>query len=262
LAAIEARKDALVRAARRDGRREPFDAYAADALVELVTEARGTGQRSSSSPKTMVIVHVAYEAIVRGAPADGEVCEIRGVGPVPLEVARRMAADSILRILVTKGGQPMAVTPGKRTVPRALRILLEARDKTCAIVDCDVTQGLQVEHRKDFALLGPTDLENCALLCPRHHDMKTYLGYRLVPAGEAKWFLLPPDDDRDREPDSEIGPGVFFNPWTGRPSGVDMAAESPPAGTSAATPAGGTGRRPDGPGQLALVGAGTTGPAP
>lgn len=210
----------------------------------------------------MVIVHVAYEAIVRGAVADGDVCEIRGVGPVPLEVARRMAADSILRILVTKGGQPMAVTPGKRTVPRALRILLEARDKTCAVVDCDVTRGLQVEHRKDFALLGPTDLENCALLCPRHHDMKTYFGYRLVPAGESKWFLLPPDDDRDRDPDPEVGPTLFFNPWTGRPCGVDTAPESMPAGSTAANPVGGAGRPPAGPGQLALVGADTSGPAP
>lgn len=266
LAAVEARKDVLVRAARRDGRREPFEAYAADALVELVTEGRGA-ERGSSSPKRMVVVHVAYEAIVRGALADGEVCEIRGVGPVPLEVARRMAADSVLRVLVTKGGQPMAVTPGKRTVPRALRILLEARDKTCAVVDCDVTRGLQVEHRKDFVLLGPTDLENCALLCPRHHDMKTYLGYRLVSAGNSKWFLLPPDDDRDREPDPEVGPGVFFNPWTGRawtgrPCGIDMAAEATSVDSTAANPAAGAGRRPDGPGQLALVGADTAGPAP
>ena len=262
LAAIEERKAKRVRAAREG--REPFDAYAADALVELVTEERGGGGRLSS-PKRMVIVHVAYEAIRRGAVADGEVCEIRGVGPVPLEVARRMAADSILRVLVTKGGQPMAVTPGKRTVPRALRILLEARDKTCAVVDCDVTEGLQVEHRQDFALLGPTDLDNCALLCLRHHDMKTYLGYRLVPAGEAKWFLVPPDDDREPEPvDPAVGTMVFFNPWTGRPGGVDTARESTSTavGSTAAVPAGGVGRPPDGPGQLALVGADTSGPGP
>ena len=261
LTSIDARKNSLVRAARRDGRREPFGAYAADALVELVTGARG-GEQCSSSPKRMVIVHVAYEAIMRGVLVDGEVCEIRGIGPVPLEVARRMAADSILRILVTKGGQPMGVTPGKRTVPRALRILLEARDKTCAVVGCDVTMGLQVEHRKDFALLGPTDLENCALLCSRHHDMKTYLGYRLVSAGDSKWFLLPPDDDRDREPDPEVGPTIFFNPWTGRPCGVDTVPGSTSVGSATVIPDGGEGRRPDGSGQLVLVGADNSGPSP
>lgn len=113
----------------------------------------------------MVVVHVAYEAISRGSVADGEVCEIAGAGPVPIDVVRRLAADSIMRIPVTKGGQPMAVTPGVRTIPRALRILLEARDRTCVVPGCDVSEGLQVDHRKGFAQLGPTDLENCALLC-------------------------------------------------------------------------------------------------
>jgi hypothetical protein len=152
-----------------------------------------------------------------------------------------------------------------RTVPRALRILLEARDKTCAVVDCDVTLGLQVEHRKDFALLGPTDLENCALLCPRHHDMKTYLGYRLVPAGHSKWFLVPPADDyRDLDPpDPASGTMVFVNPWTGRHCGAGNAPGPTSVGSSAAAvPVGGVGRPADGPGQLSLVGADTSGPAP
>src|SRR2546421_625949 len=43
LAAVEERKAAHVKAAHREQRREPFEAYAADALVELVTEERGVG---------------------------------------------------------------------------------------------------------------------------------------------------------------------------------------------------------------------------
>jgi uncharacterized protein DUF222/HNH endonuclease len=217
LAAIEDGKAKHVRAARRDGRREPFEAYAADALVELVTESRGDAP-AKTAPKSMVIVHVAYEAIVRGALAGGEVCEIRGVGPVPLDVARDMAADSILRVLVTKGGQPMVVTPGVRTIPRALRLLLEARDRTCVVPGCDITVGLQIDHRKPFAQLGPTDLENCGLLCKLHHDMKTYLGWVLARAADGTWTFTPPDDYRDPEPaDPAVGETVFLSPWTGRP---------------------------------------------
>lgn len=257
---LDERKEKIARAARKEGLREPFGAYAADALVQLVSEASGAargGLKMSSRPKAMVVVHVAYEAIVRGALSDGDVCEVAGFGPVPLEAARRLAADSTLRVLVTKGGQPMAVTEGKRTVPRALRILLEARDKVCAIVGCDCTAGLQVEHRQDFALLGPTDLENCAMVCPRHHDMKTYLGFRMVPAGGAKWYLVPPDDYRDPEPaDSDIGETLFTNPWTGRDENAPVSGGS----TDSREPA------RDGPGgpeqvdQLDLVGA--AGPAP
>jgi hypothetical protein len=215
LARVEERKAKLLDAARKGGRREPFEALALDALVELVTEERGGGPERFR-PKAMLIVHVAYEALQRGSVADGEVCEIRGVGPIPLDVARRLASDSILRVLVTKGAQPMAVTPGVRTIPRALRILLEARDKVCAINGCDVSRGLQIDHCLDFALLGPTDLENCAPLCRVHHDMKTYLGYRRVRDDDGSWVLVPPDDYLDPEPpDPDVGPTVFRNPWTG-----------------------------------------------
>jgi hypothetical protein len=141
-------------------------------------------------------------------------------------MARRMAADSILRLLVTKGAQPMAVTPGVRTVPRALRLLLEARDRTCVVPGCDVTKGLQVEHRKGFAALGPTDLENCALMCGRHHDMKTYLGYILGWNEDGSRTFTPPDDYLDPEPpDPAIGPIAACNPWTGR--FFDTAVEDP-----------------------------------
>jgi hypothetical protein len=110
----------------------------------------------------------------------------------------------------------MAVTPGLRTIPRALRLLLEARDKVCAIRGCDVSRGLQIDHCVDFALLGPTDLENCAALCRVHHDMKTYLGFRRVRDDGGEWILVPPDDYLDPEPpDPAIGPTLFRNPWTG-----------------------------------------------
>jgi hypothetical protein len=226
-APLQERKERMFRAARREGRREPAEAYAADALLELVTENRIIGSEPGrrTRPKAMVIVHLSYEAMTRGSLADGDVCEIKGVGPVPLEAARRLATDSILRILVTKGGQPMAVTPGVRTVPRALRLVVEARDTVCIVPGCDVSRGLQFEHRKDFALLGPTDTENCGLMCPAHHDMKTYLGYRLNKADDGSFTFTPPDDYLDLEPPDPItGPTLFFNPWTGQPSGAGQPA--------------------------------------
>jgi hypothetical protein len=247
LAAIEERKAKHVKAARHEGRREPFEAYAADALAELVTEERG-GNGGRTRPKTMVIVHVAYEALHRNALADGDVCEIAGIGPVPLDVAQSLAADSILRVLVTKGGQPMAVTPGVRTIPRALRILLESRDRTCVVPGCDVSRGLQVDHRKPFAQLGPTDLDNCGLLCKLHHDRKTYLGYRLERHADGSWTFTPPGDYRDPEPaDPAVGEPIYRSPWTGRSAEFGE----------------GTGfdeERAERAGQLALVGA--SGPAP
>jgi hypothetical protein len=249
-AAVEDRKAEHVKAARRDGRREPFPAYAADALVELVTERRGAPEAGRRTmPKQMMIVHVAYEAIIRGAHADGETCEIRGIGPIPLEVAQSLALDSILRVLVTRGGQPMAVTPGVRTIPVALRRLIEARDQTCVVPVCDVNLGLQVDHRRPFSQLGPTDLENCALLCKRHHDMKTYLGWVLARADDGSWTFRPPDDYRDPEPpDPAVGELVWSDPW------APMHMASSPEGPTPESPT------PEWAAQLALAGA--SGPSP
>jgi hypothetical protein len=220
-ARIEERKERIFRAARHEGRREPAEAYAADAVVELITDDRVVEAKPGrrTRPKAMVIVHVSYEAITRGSLADGDVCEIKGIGPIALDAARRLAADSVLRILVTKGGQPMVVTPGVRTVPRALRLLVEGRDTVCIVPGCDISKGLQFEHRKDFALLGPTDADNCGMMCPGHHNMKTYLGYRLDKADDGSFTFTPPDDYLDLEPpDPMTGPTLFFNPWTGEPS--------------------------------------------
>src|SRR5205085_9534153 len=76
MARVEERKAQLLDAARKDGRREPFEALALDALVQLVTEERGGATTFASlmptstatptsagrlRPKTMMIVHVAYE---------------------------------------------------------------------------------------------------------------------------------------------------------------------------------------------------------
>ncbi|MGH8993657.1 MAG: HNH endonuclease signature motif containing protein, partial [Acidimicrobiia bacterium] len=127
---------------------------------------------------------------------------------------------------------------------------------------------LQVDHRKPFAQLGPTDLENCALLCKLHHDMKTYLGWVLARAADGSWTFSPPDDYRDPEPvDPALGELVGVDPWTGR------AAEPHPARAGAdergvPTPATGlepawsepAGLPPEWDEQLALVGA--SGPSP
>lgn len=214
LAALDARTAELIR--HQGEEREPFGALAADALVELVTEPRGE-EAGRSRPGATVIVHVDYEALVRGRAEPGDLCEISGIGPVPVSVVERLRADAILRVLVTKGGQPYAVTCGVRTIPVALRKLLEARDTECCVPGCDVTKGLQIHHYVvDFRRDGPTSLENCARLCRRHHDMASYDAWRLR-GGPGAWEWLAPDDYRDPEPfDPDQGIMVAYCPWTGR----------------------------------------------
>jgi hypothetical protein len=57
---------------------------------------------------------------------------------------------------------------------------------------CGKRLGLQADHcYRDYADDGPSELENLALLCPAHHDMKTHGGWKLSRHDDA-WQWIPP----------------------------------------------------------------------
>jgi hypothetical protein len=65
-------------------------------------------------------------------------------------------------------GQVTEVGARTRTVPPALRRVLQHRDRGCRFPGCGLrfTQAHHIEH---WAEGGPTTLSNLALLCRRHH---------------------------------------------------------------------------------------------
>jgi hypothetical protein len=185
LAGIEPHRRAIIAAERRDGRMETGEAHAADALV-------GIAAGEACGPRATVQVRVDASALARGRAVRGEVCEIPGIGPIPVSAARRLASDSIVRAVVTEGADVTAVAHLGRTVPATLRTALEARDPTCAVPGCDVRDGLEIDHSDPFARGGPTSLENLDRLCRWHHFLKTHRGYRLGGAPGA-WTWSGPD---------------------------------------------------------------------
>lgn len=170
--------------------REPRERYRADALVRLAGRT-GTGSDAH------VVVRVDAGALRRGSVAGGEVCEIAGVGPVPVDTARELLGDCFYNVVVTDGVDVRCVTGTKRTIPRALRLALAERDRTCVVPGCPVADHLEIDHwRVDFARGGPTTLDNLARLCGRHHSMKTTLGWRLA-GGPGQWRWLRPARGHD-----------------------------------------------------------------
>ena len=121
LALVEARQNVVFREARRAGRREPYAAYAADALLELVTGTAGP-------TKATLNLRVDHAAMVRGHVEGEEVCEIAGVGPVPVATVKAMAEDAYLKVIVTDGADVRAVAHASRYIPAKLRTAIEARD--------------------------------------------------------------------------------------------------------------------------------------
>lgn len=210
LAAVGVETERLAAAARKAGLVEPRSAVAADALVALacrVAADAGTGERAGGAPGTCrtggpvatVHVRVDHAALIRGYVEPGELCEIPGVGPVPVEVARRLAVDSILSVLVTDGVDVTTVAHSGRTIPEALRRALVERDPVCVVPGCDTGSDLEIDHIRPFAEGGPASLANLARLCHWHHYLKTHHGHLLErdevddPDGPA-WRWIATDD--------------------------------------------------------------------
>ena len=197
-AALKAEADRIFKEAWAAGVKERPDAYLADALVRAVC-----GERKNE-PKAEVAVRVDLGTLRRGFVEGDETCEIAGVGPIPVEVAKDLLGDAVFHFVVTDGVDVKAVTSKKRTIPASLRRALMERDRTCAVPGCDATEHLQIDHRWDFAKGGPTQILKPFRLCTAHHRMKTTAGFRLVKDGDdIRW--LGPDEQR-RWADGEPGP--------------------------------------------------------
>lgn len=190
LGAIDARRDEVVAEARAGGWYEKLEAHRADALVDLV--CTNPADEGREGPGAMIHVRVDHEALLRGYTVAGECCEIPGVGPVPVAVARRLADDAILKVIVTKGVEITGVAHGGRTVPAHIRTALEYRDPICIVPGCEVRRGLQIDHRDPWSATRNTSLANLARLCRWHHYQKSHLGYRYR-GGPGTWEWIPPD---------------------------------------------------------------------
>jgi hypothetical protein len=174
-----------------------------------------TGPRHSHvverPPNCSVMVRVDIDALLRGRTLPGEVCEIDNQGPIPVAMARDMADDSYLRFVFHRAGDIRAVSHFGRTINRSLRTALAHRDRCCVVPGCGVAYGLEIDHVLPFAEGGPTALDNLALLCHRHHYLKTYEGWTLERhdrsgAGPPDWSFTPmPAFGEEPDPDPPDG---------------------------------------------------------
>lgn len=176
---------------------EPLSAYYLDALVALVTgdERRATffGTESGTCRRIATFIHVSQEAMRRGSVENDELCEVSGMGPVPLQVVDHFIGDSEITYVEHNGPDVSTSRHLGRAVPAKTRRELEGRDRTCVVPNCQVSVGLEIDHwQVPFARGGPTELWNLCRLCAMHHRMKTFDGYRLL-GGPGTWEWLPPE---------------------------------------------------------------------
>jgi Domain of unknown function (DUF222) len=190
---VDRRCDEMVADAIRGGWFEGRDAHRADALIDLARPDSAT----PAGPSSMIHVVIDYDALMRGHTMAGEQCEIPGIGPIPVTLARQLSEDAILNVLLTKGVDVIAVAHSGHTIPAHLRSALAIRDRTCIVPRCDVRRNLERDHRNTYGRTRVTKLDDLAHLCKWHHYQKTFLGYTYR-GGPGTWEWIPPEN-RDQD---------------------------------------------------------------
>jgi hypothetical protein len=92
--------------------------------------------------------------------------------PVPPPTLALLACSARLRrVLTDRHGAVLALGRTSRLATPAQRRALLARDRGCVIPGCPTPAGsCDIHHPTPWAGGGGTDLDNLALVCPRHHS--------------------------------------------------------------------------------------------
>jgi hypothetical protein len=168
-------------------------------LADSKAPASSNGRRTkklAGSP-IRVMIRVDLDAILRGVPLEGDLCEIAGYGPVPVSVVEDLLATESPFIvgLLTRGHVLTGVYHHGRHPNAHQKSALDFLYPTCAAEGCASRAGLQYDHRDDFARTKITAFDLLDRLCGHHHRKKTNDGWALVD-GRRKRAFVPPDDPR------------------------------------------------------------------
>jgi hypothetical protein len=102
------------------GKRERFEAYAADALA-----AMATGEGPARATRADLVIVCDLFAWRRGHTHPGEVCQVIGGGPIPGELAHELGKDAFLKAVLHDGVALHTIKHFGRHFPAELRSALD-----------------------------------------------------------------------------------------------------------------------------------------
>ena len=171
----EAEASRMFKAAKKDGKQEPFERHLADAYAKIFS---GSPVKPHPSRSELTIL-VSHEVAKRGWTdvRDGEYCKIPGVGPVAPEVAKEIARDAFLTGLFYDGKDLRTIKSYTRNVPvevlRALNLGPPPDFDGMKCVDCGKRFGNQKDHVEPYCGDNPASVDNMKPRCWTCHQVKT-----------------------------------------------------------------------------------------
>ena len=143
------------------------------------TAATGTGEHGRipmpepvNPGKPLIQVVVPLDTLTGAAEQPGELV---GYGPVPADLARRIATDAVWKRLVTDPLSGALLDHGRTTYrpPAALADYVRARDLTCRHPTCRrPALNSELDHAVPHSAGGETTASNLYSCCGRHHHLK------------------------------------------------------------------------------------------
>jgi hypothetical protein len=120
--------------------------------------------------------------------------ELEGYGPLDAPTARRLAAlaPTWHRLFTDcTTGQALGVGRTAYRPPKALRRYLSCRDRTCRFPGCPrPAAACEPDHTIEWQDGGTTDAGNLAMLCRKHHALKSIGAWtyrQSSPTGDLTW---------------------------------------------------------------------------
>jgi hypothetical protein len=113
-----------------------------------------------SDPTHLALIRIDLAALVRGRVEGDVLCEVAGVGPIPVRTARELLGDSIVKLVITNGIDVANVTHLRRGPTAAQRAALLWTSTGCVVRGCSRTIGIETDHRVPWADDRVTELGN------------------------------------------------------------------------------------------------------
>jgi hypothetical protein len=167
------------REAKRHGTAERWEAHAADAFAAMIAANEPASPDKSGTRAVDLVLVCDLNAWWRGHAHPGDACHIVGGGPIPVTLARELARDAFLKVVLHDGVAIHTVAHLGRRISAEVRTALELGGLpdldgiVCIEEGCDRRYHLEWDHRDPLANGGPTSYENLEPRCKAHHWEKT-----------------------------------------------------------------------------------------
>ena len=120
-------------------------------------------------------------------------CEIAGVGPVPVATVREWLDDAFVAVVLTKGEDVQKVVHLGRRFTATQRTALQWQDPICARKGCSNRLRLEYDHFEDWATTHTTRVPAARRFCHPCHQLKSAGWQVSEPDANGQCTFTPPD---------------------------------------------------------------------